>query len=584
MVLVKHVCKKDGVVLILGPSGNPLWFITDVGGFPQTSASIFPAGPYSWVSPGDTIQNTGQDCDNFWGSDCADGTYWGNSFTDYQWPYSNPNGPNPTYNGISMGESIFTGNIAGSGFAFANSSALLPSEGLVAGQTYRMTIEMRIPKAVWPVSSQGRGGGVDECGWPGTGPTVGPNPGKLLIIGGGDDIATGNFNNQADNNQLLASMIVDDENANNFTPGNTRIDWTTYTIIFTPDQSHSRMMLTTTNVEGYSNAYLMLSNLKIYTTLEGTSTSGTEYICDCPEGYSLVDNLGNPTDICRENNQCVKTSCECPVVDGNIVSSETGNCDTYEEYMGIEINPLPSTCFYDFVSCIEPSNEIGGIWKHNVRCDLFANYYTKQYPWEIEIVSSMGQTVEMLRSVEYQLEVFDYITNYAKDSAGNDILTQPLNLNCEDRYQELTYNFNEAIIYNNEQVSGLLKLDMQPADPPLITSYPIIGGADIRILYDKVEQQFRFDQFWDITNNRNVAETQFITQMNGYIRDLNEANMDYNKPELQRKKFRNYFNKVLLRRMPIEAGFDEDGNMTYEPENKKMLLKLVNTKLNHSFR
>ena len=379
-------------------------------------------------------------------------------------------------------------------------------------------------------------------------------------------------------------MIVDDENANNFTPGNTRIDWTTYTIIFTPDQSHSRMMLTTTNVEGYSNAYLMLSNLKIYTTLEGTSTSGTEYICDCPEGYSLVDNLGNPTDICRENNQCVKTSCECPVVDGNIVSSETGNCDTYEEYMGIEINPLPSTCFYDFVSCIEPSNEIGGIWKHNVRCDLFANYYTKQYPWEIEIVSSMGQTVEMLRSVEYQLEVFDYITNYAKDSAGNDILTQPLNLNCEDRYQELTYNFNEAIIYNNEQVSGLLKLDMQPADPPLITSYPIIGGADIRILYDKVEQQFRFDQFWDITNNRNVAETQFITQMNGYIRDLNEANMDYNKPELQRKKFRNYFNKVLLRRMPIEAGFDEDGNMTYEPENKKMLLKLVNTKLNHSFR
>ena len=48
----------------------------------------------------------------------------------------------------------------------------------------------------------------------------------------------------------------------------------------------------------------------------------------------------------------------------------------------------------------------------------------------------MGQTVEMLRSVEYQLEVFDYITNYAKDATGNDILDQPLNLNCEDRYQD----------------------------------------------------------------------------------------------------------------------------------------------------
>jgi hypothetical protein len=298
----------------------------------------------------------------------------------------------------------------------------------------------------------------------------------------------------------------------------------------------------------------------------------------------MVDSVGQPTSDCRPSNQCVRTICNCKVVEGNTASYTTGNCDTYEEYLGLEVNPFPYTCHYDFVNCIEPSNDLGGIWKHNIRCDLFANYYTKQYPWEIELVSSMGQTIEMLRSVEYQLEVFDYITNYAKDATGNDILDQPLNLNCEDRYQELTYNFNEAIIYNQEQISGLLKLNMQPTDPPLITSYPIIGGADIQILYDKVEQQFRFNQFWDITNDRNVPETQFITQMNGYIRDLNQANMDYSKAELQRKKFRNYYNKVLLRRMPIEAGLDANGNMTYEPENKKMLLKLVNTKLNHSFR
>lgn len=36
--------------------------------------------------------------------------------------------------------------------------------------------------------------------------------------------------------------------------------------------------------------------------------------------------------------------------------------------------------------------------------------------------------------------------------------------------------------------------------------------------------------------------------------------------------------------MPVEAGYDNDGNVIYEPETKKMLLKLVNTKLNHSFR
>ena len=368
------------------------------------------------------------------------------------------------------------------------------------------------------------------------------------------------------------------------------LEWETYNVSMTPDKAFTHIHIQIYNPNGdpyYNNdPYILVDSFAINGIVPdlGEYVEPVAAICECEEDFEMVDDSGNPTDTCRETNQYVKVNCECREYLGVEASSQTGECDTYAEHLGLEINPFPITCFYDFQNCVDANWKVGGIWKHNVRCDLFANYYTYQYPWEIELVSSMGQTVEMLRSVEYQLEVFDYITNYAKDNLGNDILDQPLNLNCEDRYQELTYNFNEAIVYNQEQISGLLKLNMQPTNPPLITSYPIIGGADIQILYDKVEQQFRFNQFWDITNNRNVAETQFITQMNGYIRDLNQANMDYSKPELQRKKFRNYYNKVLLRRMPIEAGYDQHGVMRYEPENKKMLLKLVNTKLNHSFR
>ena len=371
-------------------------------------------------------------------------------------------------------------------------------------------------------------------------------------------------------------------------------EWVVHNVVMNPTNNFTHLHIRIYTEENQTNS-VGSANHKEYIVIDDFAPNGInpdmgEYIdpvaaiCECEDGFEMVDGQGNPTDVCREENQCVRVNCECREYLGVEASSQTGECDTLEEYMGLETNSFPITCFYDLQNCVEANWEVGGIWKHNVRCDLFANYYTYQYPWEIELVSSMGQTVEMLRSVEYQLEVFDYITTYAKDDLGNDILDQPLNLNCEDRYQELTYNFNEAIIYNQEQISGLLKLSMQPTDPPLITSYPIIGGADIEILYDKVEQQFRFNQFWDITNDRNVAETQFITQMNGYIRDLNQANMDYSKPELQRKKFRNYYNKVLLRRMPIEAGYDQHGIMRYEPENKKMLLKLVNTKLNHSFR
>ena len=82
--------------------------------------------------------------------------------------------------------------------------------------------------------------------------------------------------------------------------------------------------------------------------------------------------------------------------------------------------------------------------------------------------------------------------------------------------------------------------------------------------------------FWDITNDRgefsNAEQQIWNTQLNGYIKDLNFLNLDYNKPAAQRKKFRHYYNKLILRRS------------TEGERNRKMLLKVANTKLNQSFR
>ena len=125
------------------------------------------------------------------------------------------------------------------------------------------------------------------------------------------------------------------------------------------------------------------------------------------------------------------------------------------------------------------------------------------------------------------------------------------------------------------KVSGLLRLELNPKEDPLnILSYPIVGPNDIKILYSKEEQKYRFNQFWDVTNDRgeftNSEQSIFITQLNGYIRDLNTNNLNYSKSETQRKKFRHYYNKFILRRRVSGS--------------RKMLLKVADTKLNLSFR
>ena len=181
-------------------------------------------------------------------------------------------------------------------------------------------------------------------------------------------------------------------------------------------------------------------------------------------------------------------------------------------------------------------NDKKGIWIHNERCDLYANYYGIDYPFEVEFTVNTGGTVNTLRSVEYIMEVYKYAAN------------------CYDRFHVLDFNFDEAIIYNTEQVSGLLRLNLKPKqDPTAILGYPIVNLPNIDIIFSKEENKYRFNQFWDITADRgeyNPAAQRPIwdTAPNGYAAVLNPFNLDYAKPPMQRKKFRHYKISIRLRR------------------------------------
>jgi hypothetical protein len=198
------------------------------------------------------------------------------------------------------------------------------------------------------------------------------------------------------------------------------------------------------------------------------------------------------------------------------------------------------------------------IWKHNVRCDDYCNFYDVNYPFEIEFVSSTGQQVVSMRNIEYLLEVYHY---------RND---------CRDRLHILDENFDQAIIYNSEQISGLLNLKAKPKNNPLaLIQQPVINFDSIDIYYSKEEQKYRFNQFWDITNNRGEfnklkLEQMFVTKANGYQYPINSKYVDYNKNPLERKKFRHNINRVFLRK-------------TLSGRNK-MLFKISNQKVLPSYR
>jgi hypothetical protein len=217
----------------------------------------------------------------------------------------------------------------------------------------------------------------------------------------------------------------------------------------------------------------------------------------------------------------------------------------------------------NFLTVTHNSTGQGQIWRHNARRDDFVNYYGTYYPFEVEYIASTKLSVNTLRSVEYYMECYKYIDGRL------------------DRFHLLNWNFDRAIVYNTEQVSGLLDLNLaNPNDPFGNLAFPNLTlTPSYNILYNKVEQKYRFDQFWDITNDRgefNPASQQaiWITDPNGYTRVLNINNLDYNKAQTQRKKFRHYTNKVILTKQPPVLGGTNPINMTVKVAVDKNLLSM----------
>ena len=215
------------------------------------------------------------------------------------------------------------------------------------------------------------------------------------------------------------------------------------------------------------------------------------------------------------------------------------------------------------------------IWKHNDNCNSFCNFYDQNYPFEIEFPIITGQSVTTVKSIEYILECY-----------------RISKINCVDQHHVLDFNFDNAIIFNSEQASGYLNLNLFPKNNVTLSlDYPKLNANQnsFDILFSKEENKYRFNQFWDITKDRGEfpigsdypptgpvipgstilngnydSQNIWETSSNGYTKILNPLNLDYNKSQTQRKKFRHYLNFLNLKK-------DISGDIN-------MVVKIVNSK------
>jgi hypothetical protein len=184
-----------------------------------------------------------------------------------------------------------------------------------------------------------------------------------------------------------------------------------------------------------------------------------------------------------------------------------------------------------------------GIWRHSVD-KVYSEFFGHKKPFEIEFVNSNKMQVQTISSIEYYLECLIY-----RDDEIN-------------QYHLKDENFDNLILYNTEQCSGVCKM-IKTTNPYQEILYPKFNGKEMEVLFSKVENKYRVNQFKDLVKDRENPTHVMFTKANGWQRLPNPVAIDYTKSSKERKLFRHYDTRVLLQK---------------ESPNSLMIIKLNLTK------
>ena len=140
------------------------------------------------------------------------------------------------------------------------------------------------------------------------------------------------------------------------------------------------------------------------------------------------------------------------------------------------------------------------IWGHNLTNKTFQVYYGVKNRFEIELMDKYSQQNKQILSVSYLMESIRYH-------------------NESDSYNK-KIGFNKAIIYNNNQTTGLLALEEVDNNNLFKNkNYPILDGEITKVLQVNKENKFSFNQFKNRKSKNNLPI--FLKERNGVMEHIN---------------------------------------------------------------
>lgn len=156
------------------------------------------------------------------------------------------------------------------------------------------------------------------------------------------------------------------------------------------------------------------------------------------------------------------------------------------------------------------------LWTHLIDHTIYNSYYGCIKPYVIEYPFAYQYRDEIIQNVEDYNKVFRYFNDGLHISDRNN------RIQLDDQW------FNKAIVYNDQQSSGILMLEAKPVNNMSeYMKYPKFNDDSKSILWTKADNMYQYNTFWSLVKNKSLPLFLTTCETLNIDKIVNQTNMDY---------------------------------------------------------
>jgi hypothetical protein len=166
------------------------------------------------------------------------------------------------------------------------------------------------------------------------------------------------------------------------------------------------------------------------------------------------------------------------------------------------------------------------IWVHLLNPTSYNKYYGCIQPYIIEYPFAYKFQDEILQNVKDYTKAYKYLVN--DDGVFND-----------NRRIAISEYFNKAVLYNDQQSTGILNLVAKPLNNLKgYLSYPIYNTDSKTILFTKSDNFYQYNTFWGLVKDKTAPLFTKSCESMSIDKLVNQFNMDYSKRSFKKEPLR----------------------------------------------